>query len=107
MELGLILIRTGADVARGLQLMEDDCSDERMPVCNNLGAVYDHGVGVSMDETRAARYYVRGCDAGELTAWDTICCTARVEYRSTHNGPGKSLIADAESCGPRRATVEA
>lgn len=68
MELGLLLVRTGTDVARGLTLMESDCNDERMPVCNNLGAVYDNGVGVPMDEKRAASYYARGCEAGELTA---------------------------------------
>lgn len=53
-----------ADPAKALPLLNKGCEGGVATSCNNLGAAYGRGLGVTRDAEQAAALYKRACDAG-------------------------------------------
>ena len=75
--LGISLADAKSDFEKGLKAMEDQeyqkamkffqkaCKARETRRCNNLGAMYENGVGVKQNKTKAKDYYGKACDMKE------------------------------------------
>ena len=50
--------------ARAKPLLEQGCKGNAPAACDDLGWIYDDGLGIKADKTKAVHFYTKACDGG-------------------------------------------
>ncbi len=60
------------DYAKARTLFTQACDGSNMNACNYLGAIYDQGQGVPVDDAAASKIYQKSCDQGNMRGCNNL-----------------------------------
>jgi len=60
------------DYTKARTLFTQACDGSNMNACNYLGAIYDQGLGVPVDDAAASKIYQKSCDQGNMRGCNNL-----------------------------------
>lgn len=97
-------LERGGDPAAAAPLYARACDAGVIEACNDLGALYGRGDGVTRDDARAAALYEKACDGGDALACTNLAAFA-VDGVGVPKDVARGLALYEKACGAGEASA--